>query len=76
MVIILLCLPKILSTLFATFFFGMPTRDGFALGLILNTKGAIALIMLNTAWDKSVLIYLKHIIYAIIQLHLIQSFRN
>jgi Kef-type K+ transport system membrane component KefB len=76
MVIILLCLPKILSTLFATFVFGMPTRDGFALGLILNTKGAIALIMLNTAWDKSVLIYLKHIIYAIIQLHLIQSFRN
>ncbi|KAK2372872.1 cation/H antiporter [Trifolium repens] len=55
MVIILLCLPKILSTLFATFFFGMRTRDGFALGIILNTKGAIALIMLNTAWDKSIL---------------------
>ncbi|WJX60934.1 hypothetical protein P8452_46087 [Trifolium repens] len=55
MVIILLCLPKILSTLFATFFFGMRIRDGFALGLILNTKGAVALIMLNTAWDKSIL---------------------
>jgi Kef-type K+ transport system membrane component KefB len=54
MVIILLCLPKILSTLFATFFFGMRIRDGFALGLILNTKGVVALIMLNTAWDKSV----------------------
>ncbi|XP_045809823.1 cation/H(+) antiporter 15-like [Trifolium pratense] len=56
MVIILLCLLKILSTLFATFFFGMHARDGFALGLILNTKGAIALIMLNMAWDKSILL--------------------
>jgi Kef-type K+ transport system membrane component KefB len=55
MVIILLCVPKILSTLFATFFFGMPVRDGFALGVILNTKGVVALIMLNTAWDRSVL---------------------
>ncbi|MCH85877.1 cation/H(+) antiporter 15-like, partial [Trifolium medium] len=55
MVIILLCVPKILSTLFATFFFGMRNRDGFALGIILNTKGAVALMMLNTAWDKSIL---------------------
>ncbi|PNY08301.1 cation H(+) antiporter 15-like protein [Trifolium pratense] len=55
MVIVLLCVPKILSTLFATFFFGMPTRDGFALGVILNTKGVVALIMLNTAWDRSIL---------------------
>ncbi|GAU16616.1 hypothetical protein TSUD_233680 [Trifolium subterraneum] len=55
MVIILLCLPKILSTLFATFLFGMRTRDGFALGLILNTKGTVAMIMLNTAWDKAIL---------------------
>ncbi|XP_058777864.1 cation/H(+) antiporter 15-like [Vicia villosa] len=54
-VILLLCVPKILSTLFATFFFGMKSKDGFALGLLLNTKGAIALIMLNTAWDRSVL---------------------
>ncbi|CAJ2662996.1 unnamed protein product [Trifolium pratense] len=55
MVIILLCVLKILSTLFATFFFGMRNRDGFALGIILNTKGAVALMMLNTAWDKSIL---------------------
>ncbi|PNY11845.1 cation H(+) antiporter 15-like protein [Trifolium pratense] len=55
MVIILLCLPKILGTLFATFFFGTPARDSLALGLILNTKGAIALIMLNTAWDKLII---------------------
>jgi Kef-type K+ transport system membrane component KefB len=58
MVIILLCVPKILSTLFATFFFGIHARDGFALGIILNTKGAVALMMLNTAWDKEVWIFL------------------
>jgi Kef-type K+ transport system membrane component KefB len=63
MVIILLSLPKILSTLFATFFFGMRTRDSFALGLILNTKGAIALIMLNTAWDKSV--WIRNILFSL-----------
>ncbi|RDX81175.1 Cation/H(+) antiporter 15, partial [Mucuna pruriens] len=44
----------ILSTLFATFFFGMRTRDGLALGLLLNTKGAMALIMLNIAWDRGI----------------------
>lgn len=60
LIVILLCLVKILSTLFATFFFGMPTRDGLALGLLMNTKGAMALIMLNIAWDREVFIYFKH----------------
>ncbi|XP_058777862.1 cation/H(+) antiporter 15-like [Vicia villosa] len=54
-VIILMCSVKILGTMFAAFFFGMRTRDSFALGVILNTKGAIALIMLNIAWDRSIL---------------------
>ncbi|CAK8539871.1 unnamed protein product [Lathyrus sativus] len=54
-IIILLCSIKILGTMFAAFFFGMRNRDSFALGLILNTKGAIALIMLNIAWDRSIL---------------------
>ncbi|GAU18509.1 hypothetical protein TSUD_233810 [Trifolium subterraneum] len=45
----------ILSTLLATFFFGMRSRDGFALGLLLNTKGVIAFIMLNIAWDRSII---------------------
>ncbi|KAK2372880.1 hypothetical protein P8452_46095 [Trifolium repens] len=54
-IIFLLCSIKILSTMFATFFFGMRSQDSFALGLLLNTKGAIALIMLNIAWDRSIL---------------------
>lgn len=64
-VVILLCSIKILGTMFAAFFFGMRTRDSFALGVILNTKGAIALIMLNIAWDRSVLILFKHNIYLV-----------
>ncbi|XP_061367092.1 cation/H(+) antiporter 15-like [Gastrolobium bilobum] len=55
LVVLLLCVPKILSTLFATSFFGMRTRDGLALGLLQNTKGAIALIMLNIAWDRLII---------------------
>ncbi|XP_061375902.1 cation/H(+) antiporter 15-like [Gastrolobium bilobum] len=55
LVVLLLCVPKILSTLFATSFFGMRTQDGLALGLLLNTKGAMALIILNIAWDRSII---------------------
>ncbi|XP_061375903.1 cation/H(+) antiporter 15-like [Gastrolobium bilobum] len=55
LVVLFLCVPKILSTLFATSFFGMRTRDGLALGLLQNTKGAMALIMLNIAWDRSII---------------------
>ncbi|KAG5084300.1 hypothetical protein JHK84_054338 [Glycine max] len=54
LIILLLCSLKILSTLFATFFFGMRTQDGLAIGLLLNTKGAMALIMLNIAWDRAI----------------------
>ncbi|KAL2342295.1 hypothetical protein Fmac_003580 [Flemingia macrophylla] len=54
LVIVFLCIPKILSTLFATFFFGMRVRDGLSIGLLLNTKGAMALIMLNIAWDRAI----------------------
>jgi len=67
-IIILLCVPKILSTLFTTFFFGMRTQDSFALGMILNTKGALALIMLNTIWDRHVLIY-YYLLYLIFNYH-------
>ncbi|WVZ04581.1 hypothetical protein V8G54_017927 [Vigna mungo] len=54
MIIFLLCALKILSTLFVTLFFGMRIRDGLTLGLILNNKGAMALIMLNIAWDRTI----------------------
>ncbi|KAG2406391.1 Cation/H(+) antiporter 15 Protein CATION/H+ EXCHANGER 15 [Vigna angularis] len=53
-IILLLCALKILSTLIVTLFFGMRIRDGLTLGLILNNKGAMALIMLNIAWDRMI----------------------
>ena len=56
-IVLLSCIPKILSTVIATQFYGMPPLDGLTLGLLMNTKGILPLIMLNTAWDKEVLIH-------------------
>ncbi|KAI5397662.1 hypothetical protein KIW84_063472 [Lathyrus oleraceus] len=55
LVMLLLCIPKVLSSVIVTFFFGMPARDGVAIGLLLNTKGIMAVILLNIAWDKRIL---------------------
>ncbi|XP_057452401.1 cation/H(+) antiporter 15-like [Lotus japonicus] len=54
LIVLLLCTLKIVSTLFTTFFFGMRFQDGLSLGLILNSKGAIGLIMLAMAWDRQI----------------------
>ncbi|KAK7305867.1 hypothetical protein VNO77_43779 [Canavalia gladiata] len=55
LVLFLSCIPKILSTVITTRFYGMSILDGLAVGLILNTKGILALLMLNSAWDKQIL---------------------
>ncbi|KAF7803187.1 cation/H(+) antiporter 15-like [Senna tora] len=55
LLIVLLCTPKIISTLVATYFYGISVRDGVGLGLLLNTKGVMALVILNIAWDRSIL---------------------
>lgn len=59
MIIILLSIPKILSTLVATFAYGIPVRDGLGLGVLMNTKGVMALIMLNLGWVRQVHIILR-----------------
>ncbi|XP_057432199.1 cation/H(+) antiporter 15-like [Lotus japonicus] len=51
----LTCIPKILSTLIATQFYGMSILDGVAVGVLMNTKGVLPLIMLNIAWDEQIL---------------------
>ncbi|OMO74903.1 Cation/H+ exchanger [Corchorus olitorius] len=38
---------KIISTLLVCLYFRCPTRDSFALGLLMNTKGVLVLIVLN-----------------------------
>lgn len=55
-VLVLSCIPKVLSTVIATQLFGMPVHDGVAIGLLMNSKGVLPLIMLIVAWDKEVYI--------------------
>ncbi|KAK4256174.1 hypothetical protein QN277_009073 [Acacia crassicarpa] len=55
LVIFLLSIPKVAGTLITTFFYGVPVRDGLGIGLLLNSKGVLALIILNTAWDRKIL---------------------
>lgn len=55
--IFLLFIPKVLSAMVSTFFFKVPPRDGLGIGILLNTKGVLALIILNIASDRKVRIY-------------------
>lgn len=52
---------KIVSTIVATRFYGMPVRDSMALGMLMNTKGILSLIILNIGFDREVFIHLLHI---------------
>jgi len=55
-IMILLISSKIVSTLVATSVYGMSVRDRMALGVLMNTKGVLSLIILNIGWDRKVLI--------------------
>ncbi|KHN36380.1 Cation/H(+) antiporter 15, partial [Glycine soja] len=48
-------IPKILSTVIASQFYGMSVLDGVSIGLLMNTKGILPILMLNNAWDKQIL---------------------
>ncbi|PSS02943.1 Cation/H(+) antiporter like [Actinidia chinensis var. chinensis] len=54
-VIAVACLSKVVSTLVVAFFHGMPLREGVALGVLMNTKGILALIAINTGRDRALL---------------------
>nr|KYP75864.1 K(+)/H(+) antiporter 13 [Cajanus cajan] len=55
LILILSCIPKIISTVVVTRFYGMSVLDGVAIGLLMNTKGILPILMLNSAWDKQIL---------------------
>ncbi|MCL7050093.1 hypothetical protein MKW94_013949 [Papaver nudicaule] len=55
LVLVLCSLAKIGATFFTALFYGIPTRDGVALGLLMNTKGLIEMIVLNVGRDQEVL---------------------
>lgn len=54
LVIVLTFLPKIFSTYCISFLYGMPALDGLSLGLLMNTKGLLSLIILCTGRDLKV----------------------
>ncbi|KAI3903921.1 hypothetical protein MKW92_047364 [Papaver armeniacum] len=55
LILILCSLAKLGATFLTAIFYEMPTRDGFALGLLMNTKGLIEMIVLNVGRDQKVL---------------------
>ncbi|KAI4354854.1 hypothetical protein L6164_003684 [Bauhinia variegata] len=55
LLIVMLSIPKIFSTVIATTFFGMSIRDGVGLGLLMNTKGVLSMVLLILAWDRKIL---------------------
>ena len=60
-VIAVACLSKVVSTLVVAFFHGMPLREGVALGVLMNTKGLLALIAINTGRDRAVFSLSLHV---------------
>uniref|UniRef100_A0A2C9UQ35 Uncharacterized protein n=2 Tax=Manihot esculenta TaxID=3983 RepID=A0A2C9UQ35_MANES len=55
LVVILGSAGKIAGTVIVTFFYQMPIREGLTLGLLMNTKGLIEMIILNVGKDQRVL---------------------
>lgn len=55
------CAAKVISTYLVSLKYGMPTRDGLALGFLMNTKGIFPLIILNAARDMQVRTYIIYI---------------
>jgi len=48
------CLGKIVGTLMISILFDLPVRDGIVLGLLMNTKGLIEMIVLNIGREQKV----------------------
>lgn len=55
LVIVLACVGKVAGTLLVSIFYQMPMREGMTLGLLMNTKGLVELIILNVGRDQKVL---------------------
>ncbi|XP_058075784.1 cation/H(+) antiporter 15-like [Magnolia sinica] len=54
-IIVIACICKVVATLIVALFYGMPLREGFSLGMLMNTKGLIEMIVLNVGRDQKVL---------------------
>jgi len=56
-VIVLACAGKIAGTVVVSIFYDMSLREGITLGLLMNTKGLVEMIVLNVGKDQEVLPY-------------------
>ena len=54
LVIFLSCIGKIVGTLAVAIFYQMPIREGATLGLLMNTKGLVEMIVLNVGKDQKI----------------------
>ncbi|WOG86266.1 hypothetical protein DCAR_0205467 [Daucus carota subsp. sativus] len=54
-VIVLACLGKVAGTLIVALYYQMPFHEGVTLGLLMNTKGLVEMIVLNVGKDQKVL---------------------
>ncbi|CAN1843462.1 Cation/H(+) antiporter 15 [Linum perenne] len=57
LVIFLGCAGKVAGTLIVTMFYQMPVREGLTLGLLMNTKGLVEMIVLNVGRDQKVILH-------------------
>lgn len=55
LVIFLSCTGKVAGTLLVSLYYQMPAREGVTLGLLMNTKGLVEMIVLNVGKDQKVL---------------------
>lgn len=54
---VLACAGKVAGTLLAALYYKMPLSEGLALGLLMNTKGVVEMIILNVGVDQRVRTY-------------------
>lgn len=54
-VIALACIGKVAGTVAVSYFYNTPLREGITLGLLMNTKGLVEMIVLNVGKDQKVL---------------------
>ncbi|KAL2490074.1 Cation/H(+) antiporter 15 [Forsythia ovata] len=55
LVIVLACIGKVAGTLLVSLYYKMPFNEGLTLGLLMNTKGLVEMIVLNVGKDQKVL---------------------
>ncbi|KAG8634662.1 cation/H(+) antiporter 15 [Manihot esculenta] len=55
LLIILCCGAKIVSIFLASHYYKLPPQDGFALGVLMNTKGILAFVVLHMGINKSLM---------------------